>query len=567
MKEIYELTSRNDLADFLEISRGRLTHILYFKKPDSYYKTFKIPKKCGEYREISAPTGDLKYVQTKLLQSLIKYQETIIKEYGIKTNISHGFEKNKSIITNATIHRNKRYILNIDLHNFFGSFHFGRVRGFFLKNKYFKLPLEVATVFAQLTCYNGVLPQGAPTSPVITNFICRILDNRLLKIAKKYKLDYTRYADDLTFSTNKKDFIEIYEDFIEELKKEIEHSGFTINDKKTRLLYRNSSQIVTGLVVNKKINVHQEYYRKTKAMAHALYFKGMFSIDGKPGTLNQLEGRFSFINQLQWHNNKIDGQKHTLGTLTGREREYKRFLFYKYFYCNEFPIIMTEGKTDVRYLKTALKSLYASYPNLIIKGVNNEFNFKVTFFKRTKRINYFLGLHDGGDSLEHVCKYFFDSKEENKYPNYFKYFSKKGIYPKKPIILLFDNELVNEKPLKKFINKFAKDRIQEIQEKYFIKLEKERNIYILTHELVTDKDECEIEELFPKEILEHKINEKTFSLNANYPKDKYYGKEDFSNYIMEQHDEKIFSRFISLLNNIDSIVTSYTPPMAKNTQH
>lgn len=133
MKEIYELTSRNDLADFLEISRGRLTYILYIKKTDSYYKPFKIPKKCGEDREISAPTGDLKFVQIKLLQNLIKYQETIKKKYGIKTNISHGFEKNKSIITNATIHRNKRYILNIDLQNFFDSFHFGRVRGFFLK--------------------------------------------------------------------------------------------------------------------------------------------------------------------------------------------------------------------------------------------------------------------------------------------------------------------------------------------------------------------------------------------------------------------------------------------------
>mgnify|MGYP003292464208 FL=1 len=564
MKEINELTSRNDLADFLEISRGRLTYILYIKKTDSYYKPFKIPKKCGEDREISAPTGDLKFVQIKLLQNLIKYQETI-KKYGIKTNISHGFEKNKSIITNATIHRNKRYILNIDLQNFFDSFHFGRVRGFFLKNKYLKLPLEVATVLAQLTCYKGVLPQGAPTSPIITNFICRILDNRLLKIAKKYKLDYTRYADDLSFSTNDKHFIELYKIFIDELKEEIEHSGFHINDKKTRLLFKDSRQTVTGLIVNKNLNVSQEYYRKTRAMAHALYVKGTFTIDGKDGTLNQLEGRFSFINQLVLYNNKLNGEKHTLKTLTGREREFQRFLFYKYFYCNDYPIIMTEGKTDIRYLKAALKTLHASYPNLIEKEVNDKFKFYIYFFKRTKRIKYFLGLHDGGDNLGSICNYFI-SMEKDTYPNYFEYFSNIGIYPQKPIILLFDNELESNRPLKKFITKFAKERIHELKNNLWIKLKEEMNIYIVTNDLVDNLEECEIEQLFPEEIRNHKIGGKTFCLKEKeFSPQKNYGKEIFSSYIMSQRDEEVFSGFRDVLNRINSIVTSYTPYAIKNT--
>src|SRR5699024_7070708 len=110
-----------------------------------------------------------------------------------------GFIPGKSIITNARIHRNKRLVVNIDLKDFFPSFHFGRVRGFFEKNKYFLLSREVSTIIAQLTCYKGSLPQGAPTSPIITNLICQILDYKLLKIAKKYKTDYSRYADDLTF--------------------------------------------------------------------------------------------------------------------------------------------------------------------------------------------------------------------------------------------------------------------------------------------------------------------------------------------------------------------------------
>lgn len=113
-------------------------------------------------------------------------------------------EKGKSFITNAQIHRNKRFVINVDLENFFDSFHFGRVRGYFMKNKNYQCSEEVATTIAQIACYEGKLPQGAPSSPIITNMICNIFDMRLLRLAKKYKLDYTRYADDLSFSTNDK---------------------------------------------------------------------------------------------------------------------------------------------------------------------------------------------------------------------------------------------------------------------------------------------------------------------------------------------------------------------------
>ena len=216
---------------------------------------------------------------------------------------------------------------------------------------------------------------GAPTSPIITNLICQILDNRLLKLAKRYKLDYTRYADDLTFSINDKAFVERKDEFLCAIQKEIERAGFKINEKKTRLVYKDSQQKVTGLVVNQKVNVAQDYYRKTKAMAHSLYKKGEFTIDGQAGTIEQLEGRFSFINQLNCYNNQHDGEKHEFGLLSGREREFKRFLFYKFFYGNDIPILVTEGKTDVRYLKAALKSLYNEYPNLITKSKDGKFRF------------------------------------------------------------------------------------------------------------------------------------------------------------------------------------------------
>ena len=208
MKKFCDIQSRNELADYLSVPRNKLTHILYVKKPDSYYTTFEIPKRNGETRTICAPSGDLKTLQEKLSNMLWLYQKSIWEEKGIKPNISHAFEKEKSIITNAKIHRNKRFVLNLDLENFFDSFHFGRIQGYFEKNNSFKLPHDVAVVLAQLTCYQGRLPQGAPSSPIITNLICQPLDTYLLRIAKKYKLDYTRYADDLTFSTNDKHFVE-----------------------------------------------------------------------------------------------------------------------------------------------------------------------------------------------------------------------------------------------------------------------------------------------------------------------------------------------------------------------
>ena len=164
----------------------------------------------------------------------------------------------------------------------------------------------------------------------------------ILKIAQKYRLDYTRYADDLTFSTNDRSFREKNDQFIDELNNEIVQSGFSINQKKTRIILRDSQQVVTGLVVNQKINVKAEYRRMTRAMAHQLYTTGSFQIDGQDGTLSQLEGRFSFISQLDKYDNLLNGNKRNFYKLNGNERQYRAFMFYKLFYINDKPLIVTE---------------------------------------------------------------------------------------------------------------------------------------------------------------------------------------------------------------------------------
>ncbi|WP_314164638.1 reverse transcriptase domain-containing protein [Lachnoanaerobaculum gingivalis] len=176
---------------------------------------------------------------------------------------------------------------------------------------------------AQLTCYNGKLPQGAPTSPIISNLICQILDYKILILCKKYRLNYTRYADDLTFSTNNKVFSENYTLFLEELKDIVTSSGFDINVEKTHFQKFNSRQTVTGLSVNKKLNVQNDFYKKTRSMANTLYKTGKFTIDGKEGTFKKLEGRFSFINELVKYNNRLVEDR----SLTSNIIEYKKIYY------------------------------------------------------------------------------------------------------------------------------------------------------------------------------------------------------------------------------------------------
>ena len=558
--EINEIKTRNELADFINIERKTLTNVLYNNHVEKYYYSFEIPKKSGGYREIHAPKDVLKIIQKKLSNCLYDYREQVCKENNINLNISHAFERKKGIVSNAVIHKNRRYIVNIDLKDFFDSFHFGRVKGYFEKNKYFELPNEVATVIAQLVCYNGKLPQGAPTSPIITNMICNVLDYKILKIAKKYHLDYTRYADDLTFSTNDKNFLKNYNQFYEDLNQIIIKNGFEINSKKTRLIYRNSKQSVTGLVVNKKVNVNHTYYKRVRAMAHHLYKDGNFYIDGKEGNITQLEGLFSFINEIDKYNNKIkETTNKKIYHFNSREKEFQKFLFYKYFYASQKPVIVTEGKTDIAYIKSALKSLYKEYPNLIYKNENGKFEFKVSFLKRSKRISFFFNMSiDGADAMKNLYSFFSEKGDKNHYCNYIEYFNElSGTEQKNPVIFVFDNELkTKDKPLNTFnkcnnlsLNNFEKGGIKKIIDN--------GKLYLTTHQLMNNKEESEIEDLFKPNVLAIEINGKKFSRDSKFDTDKYYGKDHFAQYITANYENIDFSEFRPLLDNINEIICKH----------
>ncbi|MGI6653858.1 MAG: retron Ec67 family RNA-directed DNA polymerase/endonuclease [Christensenellales bacterium] len=563
MKVFSDITSRNELATFLGVKRSTLTYLLYKKDPEHCYSSFFIPKKNGGQREISVPSNDLKTVQRKLASALWTHQKNIWNTSHKRPNISHAFEKGKSIITNANIHKNKRFVLNLDLENFFGSFHFGRVCGFFEKNRHFQLPRKVAIIIAQIACHNGCLPQGAPSSPIITNLICQIMDIRLLKIAKKYKMDYTRYADDLTFSTNRSAFLNEQSSFIKELTEEIDRSGFKLNEKKTRLFFKSSRQEVTGLTVNKKLSINSEYVRTTRAMAYRLYTQGKFEIGGEAGTIAQLEGRFAYIDQLDHHNNKCDGKKHDYWSLNGREKQYQAFLFYKYFFANKKPLIVTEGKTDVRYLKAALKAKHQEYPKLVKKISNNQYIFKISFLEKSKRLKYFLNIiPDGAGALNNIYYYYSGA---NNHPNLYCKFQKlSNNNPTNPVILFFDNESQSkDKPLKKFLNS---DSLKDIREKVRAQIKKDNysllipdsGLYLIVPPLASNQKECEIEDLFPQQVLDHIINGKSFHRGDKFDNTKYYGKEVFSKYIMANYQSLDFSGFKPLLDMLNTLISSYS---------
>jgi len=284
-----DLKTKQDIADLLDIDISRLNYYLYISPRDTRYKTFEIRKRSGGTREIVAPTTALKIVQQKLnqvLQCVYRRRPTV-----------YSFIHKYNIVKNAKNHLRRQYILNIDLKDFFPSITFPRIRGLFMANPY-KLSPAVATILAQICCFNSKLPQGAPTSPIISNMICSKLDNELQRLARKYNCRFTRYADDITFSTKKLIFPSALA-FInnngkleigDELKYIIQQNWFDINPAKVGLRKRNVCQVVTGLIVNNKsLNVRRQYLRQIRAMLHAWEKYG----------LNNAQKEF-----LKYHNHK-----------------------------------------------------------------------------------------------------------------------------------------------------------------------------------------------------------------------------------------------------------------------
>lgn len=261
-------TTREMAAEVLGTTLKRVNYYLFKIPSDERYRIRMIAKKSGRYREISEPVTGLKLIQKRLAEIL-----SIIYEHH---PCAHGFIPRKSIVSNALPHVGRCVVVNLDLKNFFPSIHFGRVKGLFM-SKPFCFNEEVAIFIAQICCHDGHLPQGAPTSPVISNLICRQLDDNLMCVATKERCIYTRYADDITFSFDHP-YIPYNIGIIDEQKmfvpsavvrNIIQENGFEVNYCKVRWSIRAARQEVTGLIVNDKVNVKRRYVRRIRAILHA----------------------------------------------------------------------------------------------------------------------------------------------------------------------------------------------------------------------------------------------------------------------------------------------------------
>lgn len=293
------------LAKSMQIDLKALQYLAYNRKVSkiNHYHTFELEKKSGGKRKISAPKPKLKEVQTWILENILHKIPYTIE--------AHGFIKERSIVTNAQPHINKDIVVNVDLKDFFPTVTYKRVKGLFHKMGYSE---ELATILGLLCTYSEInettldgvtyyvqsgerkLPQGSPASPAISNMIVYKMDKKINGLAKKLNFSYTRYADDMSFSTTEENSQNVSR-LLYYTKKIIESEGFIIHPDKVHVMRKGMQQKVTGVVVNKKLNIDRVQLRKFRALLHNIEKNGWKDQQwGKAiHLINAIEGYINYV--------------------------------------------------------------------------------------------------------------------------------------------------------------------------------------------------------------------------------------------------------------------------------
>ena len=279
------------------------------------FRSFRIRKKSGGFREIKAPCPQLDVILTCV--------NILLRAMYEPSDVAMGFTHDRSVLNNAQVHVGHNYVFNIDLKDFFPSIPQARVWKR-LQLAPFNFSQEIANVLAGLCCsyddnaQSNVLPQGSPASPLLTNAICDKLDRRMKGVAKRFGLHYSRYADDMTFSSMHNVYQEGGE-FRAEILRIITEQGFRMNDSKTRLQKKGTRQVVTGLTVNAVANVSRQYISDLRwilhvwekegyATAYALFYpkykheKGYIK-KGEPVMENVIGGKLNYLRMVRGANN------------------------------------------------------------------------------------------------------------------------------------------------------------------------------------------------------------------------------------------------------------------------
>lgn len=270
---------------------------------NKHYRTFHITKKRGGLRTISAPDNHLKEIQNciRILLTEVSYPE------------------NTSIVDNAECHVGKDVVYNMDIKDFYPSINAAQITASLISLKYFKCSYEVALLLSSLVTMrseNGlpILPQGAPSSPIVADIVVRRLDARISKYAKLNNFSYSRYADDITFSCAKK---QPWRKHAKMIMNTISSEGFIINKKKTRVSFYYQRQEVTGVTVNSKVNLSKTYIKQLRTIIHNWEKDGYMMASNKfithysnnrlnsewnqPKMENVVEGKLSYLKMIRCH--------------------------------------------------------------------------------------------------------------------------------------------------------------------------------------------------------------------------------------------------------------------------
>lgn len=399
------IKSKENLCEFLEISFSELDYILL--NSNKLYYFFKIPKKNGTLRDIHSPNANLMKVQNKIKQGLMDNLRP--------KKCVHAYVKKKDIKSNARKHVRSRFILNVDLKDFFRTITFNRIVGLF-KSYPFSFSEEISQMLAKLVCFQSRLPQGAPTSPIISNYICRNFDGQLTKICHELKCYYSRYADDITISTRVRSFPaffgtydDINREFVlsEVFKRVFISNVFFINNNKIRFQTCFQRQVVTGLTVNKKLNINRLYLKKVRATLHAIEKFGVEKAMYSHFEKNRIQiDKNNLQRNVSYFLKRISGKISFVGFVKGKDddtyiklvnRVKKIFpeanlsIIYKETALSDVPIVITEGKTDWKHLKAAIRHF---------KAVDHKFNDLIFKFHE-----YENDIEMGADNLRAFCKH------------------------------------------------------------------------------------------------------------------------------------------------------------------
>lgn len=271
------------LGDFLSEEPELLLEIA--KDSSKFYHSFRIKKNGGGTRQISAPNEDLKRIQNKILKQ-------ILYSSGSHTNSVHGFVRGRSIKSNAAEHLRSKVLIKMDLQKFFDTIDEQMTRSaFFLMLKPLKM-LTCTDLVSKLCLLNGSTPQGAPTSPAITNAVCIELDLTMKGLAGRHGAKYTRYADDLTFSSVSNQNLN---KIIPIVKMLVEVFGFKVNNKKTGVFRNGGRMPVTGIVVNQHLNVSRKKRMNFRAKLHNI-ITGKIPLESV--NFDEIQGFANFINMV-----------------------------------------------------------------------------------------------------------------------------------------------------------------------------------------------------------------------------------------------------------------------------